>query len=833
NATLGHVGLAERSTHDDDPDRTGTYSVGSATSEGQRFRVLRPHARGGLGAVFVALDAELNREVALKQILDQHADDTTSRQRFLLEAEITGGLEHPGIVPVYGLGSYGDGRPYYAMRFIRGDSLKEAVDRFHADQGLKKDAGRRSLALRKLLKRFMDVCNAIDYAHSRGVLHRDIKPGNIIVGRHGETLVVDWGLAKATGKAEPSAQERTLMPSSASGSAETLPGSALGTPTYMSPEQARGDLDRLGPRSDVYSLGATLYCLLTGKPPLEGEDIGVVLRAVQEGQFPRPSQHDSGLDKTLEAICLKAMGKEPEDRYPTPKALADDLDRWMADEPVSAYPEPSLARLARWGRRHRTLVAAASLLLITAVVGLSVGTVLLSQANARTERQRRLAQANFQKAEDNFRKAREAVDEYFTKVSESKLLNVPGLQPLRKDLLESAGKYYEQFLRDRSSDRTVRAEAAEARYRLGFVESEVGTQAESAKHFQEAVAMYEALARDHPGEPRYPSKLAMALNHLGNRQYMLGLDSDALRTMQRSVEIRRRAAMENPQVPEYQKELGTGLMNCGYLLERAGRAAESMPLYNEARDLYERLIRDHPDVADYRYRLSGVFRNMGSLHEKSGRIDEVFKAAGNSRDLLEAVVRDHPEDLNFQYSLAWTMGWIGEFYHRRTNRQAEAIPYHRRSIELLERLVRENPEVRTYPLSLANGYCYLGQVLRQAGQEPEATDVSRKAIALFERIDREGLAKPYDLACIRSLSSDLVRSTGKDPAAAERSRRLADQAMDALRQSVNGGYRDLAWIEMDADLDPLRSRDDYKALINQITATGALSKKLVETAAKP
>ena len=118
-----------------------SYAVGTATSEGQRFRVLRPHARGGLGAVFVALDAELNREVALKQILERHADDPMSRQRFVIEAEVTGGLEHPGIVPVYGLGTYGDGRPYYAMRFIRGDSLKEAVDQFHADERLKKEPG--------------------------------------------------------------------------------------------------------------------------------------------------------------------------------------------------------------------------------------------------------------------------------------------------------------------------------------------------------------------------------------------------------------------------------------------------------------------------------------------------------------------------------------------------------------------------------------------------------------------------------------------------------------------------------------------------------------------
>ncbi len=218
--------------------------------------MLRPHARGGLGAVFVALDAELNREVALKQILEKHADDPVSRARFLLEAEVTGGLEHPGIVPVYGLGTYGDGRPYYAMRFIRGDSLKEAVDRFHADAALKSDPGRRSLELRKLLRRFIDVCNAIEYAHSRGVLHRDIKPGNIIVGKHGETLVVDWGLAKARGRvgAGESSEERPLVPTSASGNAETLPGSALGTPAYMSPEQARGDVEHLGPRSDVYSL---------------------------------------------------------------------------------------------------------------------------------------------------------------------------------------------------------------------------------------------------------------------------------------------------------------------------------------------------------------------------------------------------------------------------------------------------------------------------------------------------------------------------------------------------------------------------------------------------
>ncbi len=230
-ATLSHIGGGNGPTLDArDDDLSGGYAVGTATSEGQRFRVLRPHAQGGLGAVFVAMDTELHREVALKRILDKQADREISRQRFVMEAEITGGLEHPGIVPVYGLGTYDNGRPYYAMRFIRGDSLKEVIDRFHADEGLKDDPGRRSLELRQLLRRFTDVCNAIEYAHSRGVLHRDIKPANVIVGRHGETLVVDWGVAKAVGRSDPGAtdSEGALIPSSSSGSAETMPGTPWG-----------------------------------------------------------------------------------------------------------------------------------------------------------------------------------------------------------------------------------------------------------------------------------------------------------------------------------------------------------------------------------------------------------------------------------------------------------------------------------------------------------------------------------------------------------------------------------------------------------------------------
>ena len=240
----------------------------------------------------------MNREVALKEIKERSADQLHSQAKFLLEAEVTGGLEHPGIVPVYALGHHDDGRPYYAMRFIRGKSLHDAIRRFHADESLKADPGIRLLAFQKLLRRFTDVCNAIGYAHSRGILHRDLKPDNVMVGKYGETLVVDWGLAKAIGHSgeagktfhdpEDPLPEASLEPISADGLAATQAGSLVGTPAYMSPEQASGRLDLLGPASDIYGLGATLYHLICNRPPVSGTSLGEVLAKVQSGDCPRP-----------------------------------------------------------------------------------------------------------------------------------------------------------------------------------------------------------------------------------------------------------------------------------------------------------------------------------------------------------------------------------------------------------------------------------------------------------------------------------------------------------------------------------------------------------------
>jgi eukaryotic-like serine/threonine-protein kinase len=319
--TVDHVGSRPTAEPRDDPAPTN-----------DRFPIVRPHARGGLGEVFVALDPELDRHVALKELRAYHAHDPVSQERFLREARVTGRLEHPGIVPVYGLGRHADGRPYYAMRFIEGETLGEAIERFHATEGLPRDKPvEREIAFRRLLRSVVYACNAVAYAHSRGVVHRDLKPENIMIGRFGETLVVDWGIAKPfTDPLGESAGGSSLDPIAEDPSL-TRPGSAIGTPQYMSPEQAMGELDRVGPASDVYSLGATLYCLLVGHGPFSSGGVADVLQRVGRGIFPAPRRLRRSIDPTLEALCLKAMATRPEDRLATPLALAEGIEAWMAD----------------------------------------------------------------------------------------------------------------------------------------------------------------------------------------------------------------------------------------------------------------------------------------------------------------------------------------------------------------------------------------------------------------------------------------------------------------------------------------------------------------------
>jgi tRNA A-37 threonylcarbamoyl transferase component Bud32 len=309
---------------------------------------------GGMGRVWVARDDEVGRQVALKQLRPDREYDPALRERFLAEARVTGQLEHPGIVPVYRIIDRPGRPPAYAMRLIRGKTLREAVRAYHERPG--------RFALCELLGAFVSACQAVAYAHSRGVIHRDLKGENVVLGPFGEVVVLDWGLARVRGRPLDGAPIQPLP----DGLPEmTAAGGVAGTPAFMAPEQARGGLT--DERSDVYGLGAVLYLILTGRPPHVARHSFEVLQLAREGKVMPPRHLGGDVPRGLEAICLKALAEEPSGRYQGAAELALEVKHWLAGDPVAAYPEPFEVRAAPWLRR-RGAAAAAAVLLAAAVV---------------------------------------------------------------------------------------------------------------------------------------------------------------------------------------------------------------------------------------------------------------------------------------------------------------------------------------------------------------------------------------------------------------------------------------------------------------------------------
>ncbi len=727
-ATLGHVGPGRGLTDDNgqvDAESTTDYSVGRATSDGQRFRIVRPHARGGLGAVFVAVDGELHREVALKQILEKHADDPVSRQRFVAEAEITGGLEHPGVVPVYGLGTDGAGRPYYAMRFIKGESLKDAITRFHEDAALKTNPGRRSLELRKLLRRFTDVCNAVDYAHSRGVIHRDIKPANIIVGKHGETLVVDWGLAKSVGRADPSVGEQTIAPSS-SGSSETLPGSALGTPAYMSPEQARGDLNRLGSRSDVYSLGATLYCLLTGAPPFGGEDIGAVLGAVQEGRFPRLALLDPSLDKALEAVCLKAMALRPEERYASPRLLAEDIERWMADEPVSAWRERLPRRARRWGRRNRTAVAAVAVAVVAGVIGLSSVAAVQTKANAELTRSNAAVQVRYDLAVA-------AIKTFHTGVSEDFLLKEDQFKGLRDRLLKSASDFYSKLgtLLGKETDFASRRALAQSNFELAQLTSKIGRKEDALAAHRAVLAARESLAAEPGSDVQMKVDVGRSLIEVASLlRDTTGKADEALATFRSSESLLANLAGSDATA---RAALAVCRMQMSFLLNSAGKLAEALVALKLARADQEALAAVPGASIDIRRELAETCNEIGFHLWQSSKQAEAELEFRAAMPIYQKLVDENPTVPEFRRGLAVCHFYLGNVLPA-LGKPAEAEVEFRAAIELEQRLMAENPAVTKLRRSVAISRHYFGGLLEDMGRAEEAGAELGAALSIAQQL---------------------------------------------------------------------------------------------------
>jgi serine/threonine-protein kinase len=508
------------------------------------------------------------------------------------------------------------------MRFIRGASLKEAIARFHGNKATQKDPSRRALALRRLLRRFLDVCNAISYAHSRGVLHRDLKPGNIVLGHYGETLVVDWGLAKAVGHhLEPAATlqaERTLTPASGSDVQPTMMGQRLGTPAYMPPEQAAGRLDELGAPSDVYSLGATLYALLTGRPPFTGPDLPTLLRQVERGEFPRPRHVRPWIEPALEAVCLKAMARRPQDRYLSPRALAEDIEHWLADEPVTARRDSLWTRSWRWVRKHRTLSTTAAAVVLLSAAGLGIG-LQRERFNAR-----RIADERSE-AERRLDQVMTSYEDYFTGFNEKMLLQRKLPKELLESLLAKPRAFYEQFTADLAAKPapTVRERALLARGHdsLGRILIMLGRAVESKEQYEAAIRIWEILVSEEHGVPYLEDGLTYSYENLGVALAILGRTNEAEELFLKAITAYHRLMHEYPSADKYELNLTRSCNLLGNLLRDTGRFREAERVLSKAIELQERHVRDYPDNSSYRHTLAMSQNYLGAVRRDVGLLN--------------------------------------------------------------------------------------------------------------------------------------------------------------------------------------------------------------------
>ncbi len=810
----------------DDPDATRTrplsaagapagFAPPSAPPGGSvgRFTLQSLHAKGGLGEVFTARDTELDRDVALKRIQVQYADDPASRRRFVAEAEITARLDHPGVVPVFGLVADPHGRPCYAMRFVRGETLKDEIERYHAAGG-EAGPGKR-VAFRQLLGRFVAVCQAIGYAHARGVIHRDIKPANVMVGTFGETLVVDWGLAKLVkgdGAAAEPAPPPGLQPVSADADATEF-GTAVGTPAYMAPEQARGELDRVGPLADVYSLGATLYCLLTGKSPLAGLTAMEVMVRAYNGEVPPAREVNPAAPRPLEAVCLRAMAVNPDTRYPSAPALAADVERWLSDEPVSCFRDPPTARLARWARRHPARVAVVLSLLVSGLLATAVGFGAVSREQQRTAAALKLVQEEQDRTElalaaETAAKARAAqalaaeteakadavkardvantryelaIGAFNTLVGsiQSRLADRAGTQDLRQDLLRNAQAGLAKLVAARDAS-TAGADDVlfNAHYQMGNVHRAVGDTAAARAEYATALGVADRQAAADPGSPPARINRGRALDRMAELALQAGDTGAALRAAREAVAVRAKLLAEEPDDTTRGRAVANARERLSQVLLERGETTAALDAGRLALADHRRLAVVEPAA---RRELGDTLERMAELHQRTGQTDAALATATEALAVRAAVLASDPANPDLQRGVAQAHNRLADVHFERAEVNA-AVKAHSDARAVLQALVAADPRSAGARLDLANTLGRLGYVLARAGDAAGSLALARESAAALRALAD---ADPGSAKARRDLAFGLQRfgdvqledGTSKDALA---SFRTALELLDAL-----------------------------------------------------
>jgi tetratricopeptide (TPR) repeat protein len=727
---------------DDPPTKTSDLGItpapGNVESSGPMERPLVPGyevhfelGRGGMGAVFKGRDPVLGRELAIKVLLESLHGHPQIVRRFIEEAQIGGQLQHPGIVPIHQLGQFPDGRPFFTMKLVKGRTLRELL----------KERPNPAHILAHFLRIFDQVAQAIAYAHARGVIHRDLKPANIMVGQFGEIQVMDWGLARVlkstpAAGAEPGADEAQ----------RTMAGSVLGTPAYMSPEQARGEIDRVDERGDVFALGSILCEVLTGKPAYDGPDVREVLAKAQVGNltdaFTRLDA--SGADAEILRLAKACLAVQPGDRPRDASAVAAAITAYLAgvQDRLRAAEVEKAAAVAKEAeteakmaveRRARRLTVGLAVVLLAGMAAMVWLYWQVQQQHALVTAERDNARQQKELADRNFALARQAVEETVTLV-ENQQFDDGDVHELRMELLKSAVGFYEKFVAERSGDTKLEEERGRAYRYLAAARTELGRTTEAIAAYEQMRSVFGQLAASMPPVAGYRRNLAMACKSLGKLRRSIDKLRDAEADYRRALELETKIVTEATAVPDDRAELAETHSQFGAVLAAQGKPGEAEPEYRQAKGIRAKLAEEFPKNEAYRDGLARSNLYLGWFLANQGRTAEAESLFREALTLRDELARTFSKKSRYQLDLAYGHFTLGRLFID-MHRWAEAEAEFHRVLAIAEQLARDFPKMPDYRRAVGKGYLFLGRALAaDPNRRAEAEAAFRKAQAVQQEL---------------------------------------------------------------------------------------------------